>query len=181
MKTLATLALAALILLAGPAAAADIPGEGDTLPEFTMQPNAAYPDDAGYLGIEPGQPFTIADPEGEFVFLEIIGVYCPQCHKQAPGFARLHSLLARNGLDDDVKMIALAAGGTLTETAYLREQGSYIFPVISDETYEIHKKLGEPKTPYTMIVDESGKVLYAHLGIITDIEGLLERIKSLVQ
>jgi peroxiredoxin len=119
--------------------------------------------------------------DGHLLLMEIIGVYCPQCHKQAPGFNRLFQRIEKDPkLKAKVKFLAVAAGGTATEIAYLRREFSIPFPVISDARFEIHKQLGEPRTPFTMLLDRNRKVVFAHVGIIEDLDAFFQKIAGLV-
>ena len=78
-------------------------------------------------------------------------------------------------------MLAIAAGGTTNEIEHLRKTGSYEFPVVNDEPYTVHKLMGEPRTPFTLLVDREGKVLFAHLGIIEDVDNFYQQIMELVK
>ena len=73
------------------------------------------------------------------------------------------------------------AGGTAIEVEHLRSSGSYEFPVVGDESYAVHKLLGEPRTPFTLLVDREGKVLFAYLGIIEDIDAFYQKIQDMVK
>lgn len=122
--------------------------------------------------------FTLADLKADLVFLEVIGVYCAQCVKQAPGFKNLYGRLNKGKLKGRVAMLGLAAGGTEVEVRKLLATGQYLFPVVGDPDYVGHKVLGEPLTPYTMICRPDGSILYTHLGVIEDIDGLYQQIKG---
>ncbi|EPR30685.1 Redoxin domain protein [Alkalidesulfovibrio alkalitolerans DSM 16529] len=178
----AALALAMFAMTAGSLApsanAAELPKTGDTLPAFTM-PGLDDTKEAAYLGVPAGKPFGLKDIKADFVIFEIIGVYCPQCHEQTPGMNDLFRRLRRAKLDGKVKMMALAAGGYPAEIAFLREQSAYLFPIVADQDYSVHKVLAEPQTPFTMIVDKKGVVHFAYLGIIRDIDGLFRTISEM--
>lgn len=122
--------------------------------------------------------FGISDLKTELVLMEVIGVYCPQCFKQAPEFNKLYERLNKGKMKGRVAMFALAAGGTDPEIEQLITGGQYIFPVVADTKYEAHKLLGEPQTPFTILCRPDGSVLYTHLGIITDIDGFYAEIKG---
>jgi len=79
-----------------------------------------------------------------------------------------------------VTMLGLAAGGTDAEVKQLLSTGQYLFPVVSDPDYAAHKVLGEPLTPYTLVFKPDGSIVYAHLGVIEDIDGLYQQIKTLL-
>jgi len=168
--------LLALLLWAAPALA-ELPKVGDILPPFTMAP-LAVEEDAAELGLAANGPFTLADLPTPYVLIEIIGVYCPVCHEMSPQLTRLAKRLKRAGLDSRITLLGIAAGGTSMEVRYIRQR-EYAFPVAHDTEYEIHKLLGEPKTPFTMIVDRGGRVRYAHLGMIADMDELFGRIQAL--
>lgn len=169
----------AVILTAGPAFAASAPKAGDTLPELTMvvPPRQV---DRDYLGLNATEgTFTLADLEYEAVLIEIVGVYCPFCHRQAPLFNQLHKRLERSKLTDKVKMIALASGATDKEVGFLRTHSDYAYPVIRDEDFSVYETLGEPKTPFTVIVDSEGTVHRADLGVVEDVNELYSLLKGL--
>jgi peroxiredoxin len=172
--------LACLACLIGTASAAGLPAEGDRLPDFSMD-SPGDPASAAELGVAADAPFSLAQLQSELVLLEVIGVYCPQCHRQLPGFNSLAAKLNRAGLKGRVAMLGLAAGGTPQETAYLRAKGGYAYPVTPDPDYRVHKILGEPLTPYTLLVDKTGVVRFAHLGVIEDVDALFARIRDLLR
>jgi hypothetical protein len=179
---MAALALIGL-LSAGPAGApawcADLPRKGDTLPSFALQtPESAKAKE--YLGLK--QPsFRLKDIACRLLLIEIIGVYCPQCYQQAPIFNTLFNRIEKGKLKGQVKMLAIAAGGNDNEIKYLYEQVQYSFPVVTDERFEVHKLLGEPRTPFTLLVDPEGKVLYTHMGIIENVDAFLKLINESVR
>lgn len=165
---------------AATAFADELPKEGDVLPElvFTAPPHLG---DADILGIQPEQNFSLASLDRDVILLEVIGVYCAECAKQAPLFNDLFNRLKRRKMLDRVAFIALAAGATPMEANYLRESGKYAYPIVHDQEYELHKKLNEAKTPFTMLVRPDGSVLFAHLGVYEDVDDLYEKIKGFVE
>jgi hypothetical protein len=179
--------MAALALIgfisAGPSSApawgADLPKKGDTLPSFALHtPESAKAKE--YLGLK--QPsFRLKDIACRLLLIEIIGVYCPQCYQQAPIFNTLFNRIEKGKLKGQVKMLAIAAGGNDNEIKYLYEQVQYSFPVVTDERFEVHKLLGEPRTPFTLLVDPEGKVLYTHMGIIENLDAFLKLINESVR
>ena len=170
-----------LLVLSRPLEATEksLPFVGSVLPRFQME---SPPDEADkkYLGIGKVGKFSLQQVQGQVFLVEIIGVYCPQCHKQAPGFNRLFQRIQKDPrLGSKVKMLAIAAGGSATELGYVKQEFPIPFPIIKDPQYEIHKLLGEPRTPFTLLIDRKGKVLFAHLGIIEDMDSFFNKIAAL--
>ncbi len=179
MSALVRLVLSLMLVFPAVSALAEPLGTGDSMPALTLQ---APQDPAAQqmLGVA-GKPFfSLQDLTGDLVFLEIIGVYCPQCVKQAPGFRTLFNRLNKGRYKGRVTMLALAAGGNDMEVGQLLKTGQYLFPVVSDSDYAAHKLLGEPLTPYTLICRPDGEIVFAHLGVIDDIDGLYQQIKALL-
>ncbi len=175
------LSVVLLLLLAGQAlAAAALPGPGQTLPALSLKV-PVFGQDAGELGVAGKKTFRLQDLKAKVIVLEVIGVYCNECAKQVSSFNTLYARLARRMQAGEVRMFGLAAGGTDLEVESLRKTGIYKYPIVADEKYQNHKLLREPKTPFTLLVTPAGKVLYTHLGIDDDIEGLLARIKEALQ
>jgi peroxiredoxin len=181
-KLLGWLSIIGLCLVAGPAGrlcAADLPQTGSPMPAMTLQtPTAAGERD--YLGLQQ-ETFQLRDIPCRLLVFEVIGVYCPRCYQQAPLFTNLYKRIESGPLKGRVKMLGLAAGGTSMEIQYLREQGQYLFPILSDEDFAVHKMLGEPRTPFILLIDAAGQVRFAHSGVIEDVDGFYERIRELVK
>ena len=158
--------------------AADLPEKGKPLPDFTLQA-PAIEKDREYLGLGAG-PFKLQDIQAQLLIVEIIGVYCPLCHQQAPLFNKLVERIDKKSLSSKVKLLAVAAGGNPIEIDHLRTNGVYEYPIVPDESFVVHKLLGQPRTPYTLILDKSGKVLDAHLGVLEDMDSYFEKIQGLL-
>ena len=155
------------------------PATGDTMPELIL-PAPLDPAGQEMLGVTGQSTFALADLKADLVFLEVIGVYCPQCVKQSPGFKTLFNRLNRGKTKGRVAMLGLAAGGTDAEVRQLLGTGQYLFPVVSDPDYVAHKVLGEPLTPYTIVCKPDGSVVYHHLGVVEDIDALYQLIRNLL-
>lgn len=166
-------------ILTNPAWTKNLPTVGSTLPPFRLDSPDAK-EERKYLGIKPGDIFSLGQVNSPFLLIEIIGVYCPVCHAQAPLFNQLFLRIQKEpALANKVKMMAIAVGATPMEVSYLKKEFRISFPIIKDPNFVIHKILGEPKTPLTMMVTRDGKVLFVHPGAVEDLEGFLLRIKKI--
>jgi hypothetical protein len=174
--------IAALVLTAtaglAAAEAGRLPQKGSVLPALSIaSPSSA--EDRTYLGIGNAPTFGIEQIAAEIVVLEIIGVYCPQCHVQLPLFNKLFFRIQKDSqLAAKTKFAAIAVGANANEVAYLKDQFKIPYPVLVDPQFIIHKQLAEPRTPFTMLITGNQKVAYAHLGIIADIDVFLNQIRQ---
>jgi len=163
-----------------PAFSGTLPEKGSVLPEFSMTAPEAE-EERVYLGIGNDPEFTFDKIKAEVVILEIVGVYCPICHKQFPKMTQFFTRLEKDkDLSGKVRIISISAGNTAKEVAYLKKQFKLNYPVIMDPKFDIHKALGEPKTPFTMVVTKDRKVVYTHLGMITDFDKFFSLIRELL-
>ncbi|MCD4721658.1 MAG: redoxin domain-containing protein [Desulfobacula sp.] len=152
---------------------------GENLPEIILDAPASKKDGL-YLGIGDRTRFSIKDVDAQLIVLEILGVYCPLCHKQRPHINRLFHRINKNAdLSRKVKFLGITAGGTPMEVDYYMKQSKVPYPILPDEKFLIHKKLGQPRTPYNMVVTKDGQVLYAHLGIIKDMDKFFAALKKM--
>lgn len=176
---LGSLMILCLLLAPAPARTAGLPQKGGTLPPFQL-PAPTSDNDQKYLGVN-SPTFQLKDVQCQVLLVEILGAYCPLCYQQAPLFSKLFARINKRNLGDKVKMLGVAIGATANEVEQLRKNGSYEFPIVQDESFAVHKLLGEPRTPFTMLVGKDGNVLYAHLGVIEDVDGLFQLIQDLVK
>lgn len=164
-----------------PAFSGDLPSKGAFLPDFQLEAPASE-QERRYLGIGPSPSFSIGQVEGRLFMVEIVGVYCPQCHIQFPRFNNLyHRIMKDPELKGKVKVFAVAVGANPTEIAYLKKESHIPYPVLQDPAFKIHKLLGEPRTPFTMLVNKNREVLFAHLGTMEDMDALYLKIRSLTK
>lgn len=155
------------------------PKQGENLPELSLAAPAAKKD-SDYLGINEKPLFSIQDIDAAVIVLEIIGVYCPVCHKQRPHINRLFHRINKNaGLSRKIKFLGISAGATPMEVAYYMKTSRVPYPVLPDEKFNVHKKLNQPLTPYTMVVTKDGHIRYAHLGLIQDMDRFFTTLKKL--
>jgi len=158
---------------------AGLPVKGATLPGLVLKAPAA-PEACAYLNIAAGKPFSLADVGADLILVEIIGVYCPQCHKQRPQINRLfHRVQQTPNLAEKIKFLGIAVGASPMEAAYLVKDTHIPYPVIADESFVVHKQLGEPRTPFNLVTTRQGQVLWVHLGIIKDMKAFFDTLRSL--
>ena len=168
-----------LCLLAGFVWADKVPRVGSTLPKFQLKAPAGK-EDRTYLGVGNTGKFLIQQIPAQILIIEILGVYCPLCQTQGPLFNRLFYQIQKDpALSKKIRMLAIAAGTNTTEVSYVKQELQIPFPVLEDTDFEVHKLLGEPKTPTTLIVNKDRKVIFSHVGVIEDINAFYNTIKNL--
>jgi len=164
-----------------PALSGGLPAPGTYLIAFQLETPSSEKERT-YLGIGAAEDFSIDQLNCELIMIEIVGVYCPQCHIQMPLFNKLFYRIKRDAdINEKTKMLAVAVGANPIELAYFKKKYNIPYPVIKDPNFEIHKLLGEPRTPFIMLVSRDKEILFAHLGIIRDIDTFFLKIKEFLK
>jgi hypothetical protein len=155
------------------------PREGSQMPSMRLNAPASQKA-CDYLGIATQKPFQLADVNSAIVMVEILGVYCPQCHRQRPHINRLYHRIQKDAaMSQKIKFVGIAVGASPMEVAYLVKESQVPYPIIADGNFDVHKRLGEPRTPFNIVTTREGKVLWTHLGIIEDMNAFYATLKSL--
>jgi peroxiredoxin len=158
------------------------PGLDASLPDFQLPvpENPAY---GQYLGVGDKGLFRIPQIKARAVVIEIFSMYCPFCQKEAPRVNELYQKIESDTeLKGRIKMIGIGAGNSPFEVDIFRKKYNVPFPLFPDQDFVIHKLLGEPRTPYFIVVTSgpgsSRKVIYSKLGGILDFDTFLKTIRS---
>jgi peroxiredoxin len=163
-------------------AAADPPAKGALFPVLTL-PGPQNVEDREYLGLKGAGSFKLTQLQAPLVVIEVFSMYCPICQKEAPLINELHEAIEKDPrLKGRIKLIGIGAGNTLFEVDFFKKKYRVSFPLLPDETFILHKALGETRTPYFFVVQlDQGKaprVIYSELGGIKRVESFLETIRQ---
>jgi peroxiredoxin len=156
------------------------PPKGAVFPEIALHvPQNTIEND--YLGLRGKNSFKLSQIKAEILILEIFSMYCPYCQKEAPLVNELYQIINnRPDIRDKIKIIGIGAGNTPFEVDVFRNQYKVQFPLFSDESFSVHKSVGEVRTPYFFVIkinaDGSNKILYSKVGSIQDPNQFLDLI-----
>jgi peroxiredoxin len=177
-----TVVFACTIICGGVYAAGTTAAKGEIFPEITL----TVPENdsqKAYLGLSGKGTFTLSTIKADVVIIEIFSMYCPYCQKEAPLVNDLFDAVNKNpGLKEKIKMIGIGAGNTAFEVDIFRKQYNIQFPLFADDSFTVHKKVGEVRTPYFFVLkmnpDGSNKLIYSKVGTIQDAGQFLKLVQD---
>ena len=161
-------------------AAESTPPKGGDFPEISL-PVPQKAAEKEYLVLSGKDSFKISQIKADLVIVEIFSMYCPYCQKEAPNVNELYQIInKRADIKDRIKIIGIGAGNTPFEIDVFRDQYNIQFPLFSDESFSIHKSVGEVRTPYFFVikVNSAGpnNIVYSKVGGIQDPDQFLGMI-----
>jgi peroxiredoxin len=151
------------------------------LSQFTLNvPDS--PMDVEYLGLKAQTSFSLSQIPAKLVLIECLNLYCDSCHKQAAVANKVHKLIQEDpALSRDIKVLGICAGSNRTETEDYKDELLFAFPLFPDPDFVVHKMFGSPETPFTILLNNKGKVLFFRYGIVNDIDAFFGKIKQSYQ
>ena len=160
--------------------AVECPSKGEVIPDINLSAPESL-NEKDYLGIKELNSFKISQINADIVILEIFSMYCPYCQKEAPLINELYNLIKkRKDIKNKIKIIGIGAGNTPFEVKVFKDKYNVPFPLFSDESFSIHKSVGEVRTPYFFVykinTDAPTKIIYSKVGSIQDPEKFLDLI-----
>ena len=182
--TLYLLAVCCLSLMEGFVCAETGPGsKGSLFPNVVLRSQLPEQDRA-YLGISRKRSISLDDVHAKLIIVEVFNTYCVICLKNVPALNSIYSAIENDPrLKGTVKVVAVAVGNNLREVDAFRQEYKISYPVIEDPDFALHKALGNPKVPYTIIVAKKAGlslVIDTHQGVLDSAGGLLTKIRGLL-
>jgi len=184
ISCLITVILALFMATAISAAENGTPKVGSAMPDLELQ-MLNNPADLQYLGLPAGgKAYRINQIKAKVVIIQIYSMYCPYCQAEAPNVNRLYAAIENSpSLKDKVKIIGIGAGNTQFEVATYKKKYAVPLPLVPDESFKIHKLMGEVRTPYFIAVklnkDGKTEVIYSHLGALGNVDVFLAQLVTL--
>jgi thiol-disulfide isomerase/thioredoxin len=166
-------------------AAENPPPEGGALPEFVL-PVPEMSEHQNYLGLSGKSNFMIPQIKAKAVIIEIFSMYCPHCQREAPAVNELYRTIEKDAdLKGKIKLIGIGAGNSGFEVDFFRKKYDIPFPLFSDGDFSIHKKTGEVRTPYFIVLkinaDGSHTICYSKLGAVEKPGEFLDMIRGQIK
>lgn len=171
-----------LAALQSPVSAARRIDMGERFPEIALQqPLEAQEKD--YLGLPPGETFTLSQVGGEVVLVEILNVLCPHCQKQTLPYNNLFQMIENDPQTrGKILMLGIAVGNSDLQIEDFIDIYSVDFPIVSDRSFKLHAAVGGGATPFSICLrrdpDFPSVVAGTHLGEDKDMEGLFSYLKE---
>jgi peroxiredoxin len=156
------------------------PLKNEIFPDITL-PVPGNTAEKTYLGLEGKDSFAVPRIKADLVILEIFSMYCPYCQKEAPIVNELYRIInQRKDLKDKIKIIGIGVGNNRFEVDVFRDRYNIQFPLFPDESFFVHKTLGEVRTPYFIVIklkaDASNRIIYSKVGSIHNANEFLDTI-----
>jgi peroxiredoxin len=182
VKKLCLLTFLVLVLVQSPAFAARRIDMGEAFPEVPLPQPASEPERA-YLGLAPGDTFTLSQVAGEVVLVEVLNVLCPHCQKQTLPYGELYNRIQKDPqARDRIKLLGIAVGNSAEQIEDFVDIYAVDFPIVSDLSFKLHTAIGGGPTPFSIYLrKEPGKVGFVagtHLGEDKEMADLFAYLKE---
>lgn len=119
-----------------------------------------------------GNKHRLSDYQGEGVFLNFWGTWCPPCKREMPYIEEQYQQFKDKG----VKVLSVNIGESNLKVDTFREQYGMTFPIVIDKTKDVRDTFNIVPLPTTFLIDKDGKIT----KIITT-EMTEEEIKSYME
>jgi thiol-disulfide isomerase/thioredoxin len=116
-----------------------------------------------------GRPGSIKAWHGQVVIVNFWASWCPPCREEIPGLIGIHRRFSAKG----VQVVGIAVDSAENaRTAAAELNIPYPVLVAGIDIVDLTRKLGNRAggLPFTVILDREGKVVTAHLGLISEAE-----------
>ena len=163
------------------AAAEAEPKVGQTVGSVTFS-GTISPEESTYLGLAKQGPFTLKDVKAPYVLVEQFNTSCPHCMHQAPAMNQLFDKVqADPQLKDKLKFIGAGQGNDETQLKMWKAFNKVPFALVPDPNNSFGKALNFTPYPVTVVLDKTGKILFAHIGAFENADEVLAKIKTVVK
>jgi hypothetical protein len=139
------------------------------------------PDASGlkeYLGLKEQTSFTLVQIPAKLILIECLDLDRPNFDEQAAVAIELYTFIQKDpALSKEIKIIGICASKKLKETEVHRDEFLFPFPLFIDPDCCFHNMFGSPRTPFTLLVSNDGRVLCIYYNVVKDVDEFLCHIK----
>ena len=155
---------------------------GERFPEIVL-PQPQQDQQRAYLGLAPGETFSINQIAAEVVLVEILNVLCPHCQKQTRPYNELFEMIEEDPQTrGKILMLGVAVGNSDLQIEDFIDIYAVDFPIVSDKSFKLHTAVGGGPTPFSIYLrrdaDKPSVVAGTHLGEDKDMADLFAYLKE---
>lgn len=122
------------------------PEDVNTAPDFTVELND-------------GSQFTLSAAKGKVVLINIWATWCGPCCAEMPAFQRLYEEYG-----DQLQIVAVNYAEKKSNVDQFIADNGYTFPFAYDEEAGVMELYPSEGIPYTILIDQEGRVFKTFLG-----------------
>jgi hypothetical protein len=139
-------------------------------------------DGAKYLGLAKADPFTLADVKAPYLLVEQFNTSCPHCIAQAPVMNALFSKVQADAqLKDKLKFLGAGQGNEAPQLKMWQGFHKVPFALVPDPDSSFGKALNFTPYPVTVVLDKTGKIVFAHVGTFESADEVFTKLKAVVK
>ena len=113
------------------------------------------------------------------VLIDFWATWCKPCIRALPHLNRIYDLYSEKGLN--VYAISVDNPKSRSKVKPFVKSKGYKFSVLLDSDQSVRKLFGGTSIPLTLLIDQSGEIVYRHLGYVAGDENkLIEEIEKLL-
>jgi peroxiredoxin len=151
------------------------------LPQFRLA-GPISTDAQRYLGLKNPESCSLSQIDSRLIFVELFSVLCRDCQREAPNINKLYNYIQKDPeLEKGIKLIGIGMRSDNKKIQVYKTSFNVKFPLFPDPDNAIFDKLGDPKVPFFMVVNNAGKVLMTHFGPIKDLDEFFGQIKKIYE
>jgi hypothetical protein len=139
-------------------------------------------DEAKYLGLAKADAFTLADVKAPYLLVEQFNTSCPHCIAQAPVMNALFAKVQADAqLKNKLKFLGAGQGNEVPQLKMWQGFHKVPFALVPDPDNSFGKALNFTPYPVTVVLDKSGKIVFAHVGTFESADEVFNKIKAVVK
>ncbi len=104
-----------------------------------------------------GKAFSLRSSEGQVVILNFWASWCSPCRKELPQLDALHASLSKQG----VRVVAVSIDAEVANARRFRDKFGLTLPIAHDGPNGLARTLDLPSIPYTVVLDQQGRVAWS--------------------